>query len=422
MADPDHNKTVKKKNQQLKDKAEAMTQEIREESGAEEDDLKEKQNECGVCTVMQQKRKDLETMVECEMCERWICYECHRMDKRSIVGLKQGGVHWVCSKCDYTLNDLIFRHKEGTIERERNESTEQGDERTGQAATTNEIETELRERIRELENKLSESKAAEETTNNEKAKGNKVEEKLNEAKKENKRKEQEIKKLKSEINTTKTELTKADNEIINQKETNSNLNHHINEIKKINKRIEEGATHPGGFRNETDPSQAKTGDRRKSIPCKFYQKNLCKFGEKCYFKHENKTEVCRFYEQNQWCRYKDKCRYKHVVKSKEVKKKQEMKNNQMNEIMEKLLFLEDRLNKVIDKRAQKTQTDIEVRPQYRSEEQIFRPPTPGRPPFMMNQPTIPIIPPYMREAFQEPLGTSPRHQEHYFHPQETRNF
>ena len=336
--------------------AEAMTQEERT-----------KKTKCGECKKEYTKEKDLTNMIECDMCSNWVCEGCHGIDQIDFGVLDREGIHWVCKGCNNMLLFLISRYKEEggqILEWENKESAvtwgkEPDTETNGQEEQRKENH-ELRERIRQLEEKLQEEKDKAKE-NRENSKGD---EKLQNAKAENKRKEQEIKKLKSEVNKRNDEQTRLQLELTEQKTTNTNLNRLLEDVKKVNKRLElEGA--PSGDKE----GQVKNIDRKKQIPCKYFRRNKCKYGDDCLFKHER--EVCKYFERNGWCRFREECRFSHTKQGvTKPERSREGEEKLLRKVEERMTFLEKRLNKLLtqptkDKHTQQNSANPQGNPTYR---------------------------------------------------------
>ena len=348
--------------------AEALTQET---TTANKMDEKETKKECGICSVIVKKKRDYELLVECEICEKSICGECHQMDKRSIGGINRiKGIHWACSMCDFTINSLIVRYKEGAIGNEDTKEWERIDlEKIDQTHTR-----ELQARIKELEEQLEKVKkeARQKKAPEEQKEKNSVEE----CKKEIRKKDQEIKKLKTTLNERNDELTSLKTELLSQKETNQNLNQHINEIKSINK-ILETSGHKKEFKQGHQGYLSKGHQGRnftnkpntKNIPCRYHKRNECKYGDRCHYSHKNneQTEPCRFYSKNQWCKYGENCKYTHELvnryspiqktsNSDEKQKTNQISKTQFENVENKLLFLEEKIKGLLREKTKISQT------------------------------------------------------------------
>ena len=195
---------------------------------------------------------------------------------------------------------------------------------------------ELMERIRQLEANLQEEK----DKTKERRDSSKGDENLQNAKAENKRKDQEIKKLKTEVNKRNDEQTRLQLELKEQKTTNTNLNRLLEDVKKVNKKLELD----GAPRNKERKDENIEG--KKQVPCKYFQQNKCKYGEKCLFKHEK--EVCKFFEKNGWCRFKEDCRYSHLRESQlKTDRNSGVETKILRKVEERMTFLERRLNKLL---------------------------------------------------------------------------
>ena len=98
-----------------KDVAEAMTQETGKNNGCGEE------NKCGQCEKEPRKkdRNGFIGWIECDVCEKWICGECHQIETRFKGCMEKRGVKWICVKCEEHF--FLFKMEGG---RDRNKTVE----------------------------------------------------------------------------------------------------------------------------------------------------------------------------------------------------------------------------------------------------------------------------------------------------------
>ena len=287
--------------------AEALTQE-------QKDEEVEKQ----ACERCEKEVISEERMIECELCELWICQDCHQIDKSCSISSK--GLHWVCQECDTKLVKLMKDEREEFKQKENETHVEKEIEQS--------YCEELKQRIRELEekmekknkkdenknnkedseegNKQREKEADDEQKNNKKQDTEQLNEKLKQLKKENKKKDTEINKLKKEVNKKNSELDKTIGDLRNSRNsriTISNLNNNIKNLKEINKKLELKVREKAE-ENENSWSRKKMPNEnfrsREQAECRNFARRRCQYGSRCRFKHAKKL-ICKYYTRNGYC-------------------------------------------------------------------------------------------------------------------------
>ena len=208
-------------------------------------------------------------MVECEMCKKWICRKCHEFveEEKSIFFLEKEGVHWACKTCDSLFTFILSSYRNGELNEivnlndksenhrtlgntelaeDQQQKEMEAEQRAEQKAEQQQRNHELLDRIRTLENELSELKISNDkdkdiASTKEQVTKNKIEtlekqnKKLKDENKNDKIKKlkREMSKLKEENTKRETQLDKTKRELNESKETINNLNSLISHLKQL---------------------------------------------------------------------------------------------------------------------------------------------------------------------------------------------
>eukprot|EP00111_Clytia_hemisphaerica_P015381 TCONS_00045429-protein len=86
-------------------------------------DKEQRENVCGKCRVDKETNKRNKKFIEwiqCDLCETWVCGECHQIEKKyeGCINIKE--VHWVCTDCE----GLLFWCKMEGGSQEKNRKSE----------------------------------------------------------------------------------------------------------------------------------------------------------------------------------------------------------------------------------------------------------------------------------------------------------
>ena len=326
-----------------------------------------------------------EQQVECNLCKLWMCWKCAdvKTKNKSFVSKEDvPGLYWLCNYgCNDNLKEIV-KDVEKMRERMDNELEERNkglceeyeedakrkkkeldelEERNKRQCEEYEEEVERKNKeLDDLRAKLEESNKDLQEMNDKFTLASVMEEGLKEENEDlkielsnaevvlkdikgkhktvetaAKRKDKEIEQLKEEVAQYSGKIRAMSEEEDHQKKMNKILVKQINDLEKINERLElgAGAGRPQGLEdhNQDHQSHARMGkpqnnerdhgrrgehgessheERKQKLCTKFAYGNTCRFGAKCRFVHQ---KICKNYAAEGRCRHGNKCHFSHDV-------------------------------------------------------------------------------------------------------------
>ena len=306
--------------------------------------------------------------VECDLCGKWVCWSCTKVDTKDkkIINKSEKipGLLWTCEQCAGQITEIVKgsieirkRLEEEFEERKKRwlEKAVQGEieEHIGKEKAEHEAQVDRKDQAIDHLKKKLEEKSLQLEEKNERLEESKVKEgKWLEEKEEMefgrlatakemkdlkdkiksgdaaaKKKDREQNRMKEEISQYSEKVQEMSEEEEYQKQINKTLVKRINDLEKIHERLEaavageweeddsranrsEEERRMNGRRNGRDrDEQTEHRERNQEKLCiKFAYGNACRFGTRCRFLHQR---ICYKYAANGNCRNGDNCQFSH---------------------------------------------------------------------------------------------------------------